>query len=160
MTVKEVLVYLLEYTYERKDGAYPPLTTALAGLTAGQASWTPTPERHSIWQIVRHMTLWIEAGMDALAARPHAYADLERSDWGAASGDEKEWQADVARLHGDYQRFRERLQAMSEEDLAATIEPYRGMNRYPAAIRFIKTATHDTYHIGQIRYLRALQSVR
>jgi hypothetical protein len=160
MTVKEVLAYLLEYTYERKDGAYPPLTTALAGLTAAQASWKPTPERHSIWQIVRHITHWMEAGMDALAARPQVYADLERSDWGAASGGEKEWQADVARLHEDYRRFKERLQAMSEEDLAAMLEPYRGIGRYPAAIRFIKTATHDTYHIGQIRYLRALQGAR
>ncbi|HLQ64109.1 MAG TPA: DinB family protein [bacterium] len=160
MTVKEVLTYLLEYTYERKDGAYPPLATALTGLTAGQASWKPTPERHSIWQIVRHMARWMDAGIDALAGRPHVNADLERADWGVVSGGEEEWQADVARLHGDYRRFKERLQAMSEEDLAALIEPYRGMNRYPAAIRFIKTATHDTYHIGQIRYLRALQGTR
>jgi uncharacterized damage-inducible protein DinB len=160
MTVKEVLMYLLEYTYERRDGAYPPLTAALAGLTAEQASWKPTSERHSIWQIVRHMTLWMGAGIDALAGRPHVNAELERSDWGAASGGEKEWQADVARLQGDYRRFKERLEQMSEEDLATLIEPYRGMSRYPAAIRFIKTATHDTYHIGQIRYLRALQGAR
>lgn len=160
MTVKEVLMYLLEYTYERRDGAYPPLAAALAGLTAGQASWTPAPERHSIWQIVRHMTHWMDAGIDALAGRPHVNTELERSDWGAVSGDEKEWQVDVARLQGDYRRFKERLQAMSEEDLATLIEPYRGMSRYPAAIRFIKTATHDTYHIGQIRYLRVLQGAR
>ena len=160
MTVKEVLMYLLEYTYERRDGAYPPLVAALAGLTAGQASWKPAPERHSIWQIVRHMTHWMDAGIDALAGRPHVNTELERSDWGAVSGDEKEWQVDVARLQGDYRRFKERLQAMSEEDLAALIEPYRGMSRYPAAIRFIKTATHDTYHIGQISYLRALQGAR
>jgi hypothetical protein len=157
MTVKEVLIYLLEYTYERKDGAYPPLTTALDGLTAGEASWKPAQERHSIWQIVRHMAHWMEAGMEALARRPQVYQDLERSDWGAASGDEQEWQADVARLHADYRRFKERLLAMSEDDLAGMLEPYRGINRYPAAIRFIKTATHDTYHIGQIRYLRALR---
>jgi uncharacterized damage-inducible protein DinB len=160
MTVKEVLMYLLEYTYERRDGAYPPLTAALVGLSAGQASWKPTSERHSIWQIVRHMTLWMDAGIDALAGRPHVNAELERSDWGAVSGGEKEWQADVARLQGDYRRFKERLEQMSEEDLATLIEPYRGMSRYPAAIRFIKTATHDTYHIGQIRYLRALQGAR
>ena len=160
MTVKEVLVYLLEYTYERKDGAYPPLTSAVAGLTSGQASWKPTPERHSIWQIVRHMTHWMDAGIDALAGRPHVNEDLERSDWAAVSGGEEEWQADLARLQQGYRRFKERLQSMSEEDLAAMIEPYQGMSRYPTAIRFIKTATHDTYHIGQIRYLRALRGTR
>lgn len=57
MTAKDLLLYLLEHTYER-EGAYPPLTTALAGLTAAQASWQPARERHSIWQIVRHMAQW------------------------------------------------------------------------------------------------------
>lgn len=46
---------------------------------------------------------------------------------------------------------------MTEEDLSSTIEPYRGRSRYETAIRFARTATHDTYHLGQIRYLRALQ---
>lgn len=156
MTARELLLYLLEYTYE-KEGAYPPLTTALAGLTEAQASWKPAQERHSIWQIVRHMTHWMEAGLEALAAHPLVYEDLQRSDWQAASSVEREWQTDVARLHGAYRRLQERLQSMSEEDLARMIEPYRGKPSYPAAFRFVRTATHDTYHLGQIRYLRALR---
>lgn len=52
ITTKELLLYLLDYTYER-EGAYPPLTKVLAGLTATQASWKPATERHCIWQIVR-----------------------------------------------------------------------------------------------------------
>src|SRR5206468_2869470 len=51
MTAKELLLYLLEYTYE-KEGSYPPLPVALGGLTPVQASWKPAQERHSIWQIV------------------------------------------------------------------------------------------------------------
>lgn len=68
MTAKDLLLYLLEYTYE-KEGAYPPLTTALAGVTAAQASWKPAGERHSIWQIVRHMPEWIEeaSSLESLA---------------------------------------------------------------------------------------------
>lgn len=46
---------------------------------------------------------------------------------------------------------------MSEEDLVGMFEPYRGKPRYATAFRFVRTATHDTYHLGQIRYLRALQ---
>lgn len=156
MSVKELLLYLLEYTYE-KEGAYPPLTAAVAGLTAAQASWKPSHERHSIWQIVCHMVHWTEAGLEALSARPQVYEDLRRSDWQVASGNEREWQADVERLHQAYRRLRERLAAMSEEDLARMFEPYRGKTGYAIALRFIRTATHDTYHLGQIRYLRALQ---
>ena len=156
MTAKELLLYLLEYTYER-EGAYPPLTAALAGLTAAQASWKPNPERHSIWQIVRHTAQWMEAGSQALAGQPRVYEDLERSDWQPASGGEREWQADVERLYAAYRTFKGRLEAMTEEDLSKIIEPYRGQSRYAAALRFLRTATHDTYHLGQIRYLRALQ---
>ncbi|MGH2425119.1 MAG: DinB family protein [bacterium] len=156
MTLKDLLLYLLEYTYE-KEGAYPPLATALVGLTVAQASWKPAPERHSIWQIVRHMTQWMEAGLVAIEAQPRVYEDLQQSDWRAASGGEREWQADVERLHRAYRRLKERLTAMSEEDLAGMLEPYRGKPRYATALRFLRTATHDTYHLGQIRYLRALQ---
>lgn len=99
----------------------------------------------------------MEAGVEALESRPQIYKDLQRSDWRAASGDERQWQADVDRFHAAYRRLKERLQSMTEEDLSGTIEPYRGRSRYEAAIRFARTATHDTYHLGQIRYLRALQ---
>lgn len=156
MTVKDLLLYLLEHTYERQ-GAYPPLTTALAGVTAAQASWKPARERHSIWQIVRHMTQWMEAGVHAIEAEPAVYEDLQQSDWRPVSGDEREWQADVERLQRAYRQLKERLTVMSDEDLSRSLEPYRGKPRYETAIRFLRAATHDTYHLGQIRYLRALQ---
>lgn len=156
MATKDLLLYLLEYTYE-KEGAYPPLTATLAGLTAAQAAWKPAPDRHSIWQIVRHMILWMEAGIDALAARPRVHDELEGLDWRAASGDDRAWQADVERLHAAYRRFKDRLQSATDEDLSGMIEPYQGKTQYAAAFRFVRTATHDTYHLGQIRYLRALQ---
>ena len=156
MTSKDLLLHLLEYTYE-KEGAYPPLTTTLAGLTAAQATWKPARERHSIRQIVRHMTQWMEAGLDAIEAQPRVYEDLQESDWQAASGDERAWLADVERLHRAYRQLKGRLTAMSEEDLAGMLEPYRGKPRYATALRFMRTATYDNYHLGQIRYLRALQ---
>lgn len=158
MTAKQILLFLLEHTYER-EGAYPPLAKALAGVTATQASWKPSPERHSIWQIVRHMTQWMEAGFHAIEAEPQVYEDLQKSDWRPVSGDDREWQSDVERLHRAYRQLKERLTAMSDDDLGEMIEPYRGKPRYETAFRFIRTATHDTYHLGQIRYLRALQSL-
>lgn len=156
MTVKDLLAYLLEHTYE-SEGAYPPLRAVLQGLTAAQASWKPAAERHSIWQITRHMARWMEAGSEALAARPRVYEELRAADWGEASGDDRAWQADVDRMQAAYQRLKAQLQSMTEDDLARMIEPYQGKPGYPAAIRFARTATHDTYHLGQIRYLRALQ---
>lgn len=156
MTSKELLTYLLEYTYE-KEGSYPPLAVALGGLTADQASWRPAADRHSIWQITRHMAHWMEAVLAAFAGYPQVYEDLQQSDWQAASGSEREWQTDTERLYAAYRKFQERLRSMTEEDLSKVIEPYQGRPKYSAAIRIARTATHDTYHLGQIRYLRALQ---
>jgi len=156
MTAKELLLYLLEYTYEN-EGSYPPLPVALGGLTPVQASWKPAQERHSIWQIVRHMAHWMEAVLQALEDQPQVYEDLQRSDWRAASGDEREWQADVGRLYAAHRRFKDRLLSMTDEDLSRMIEPYQRKSTYPAGLRILRTATHDTYHVGQIRYLRALQ---
>src|SRR5437667_10336419 len=88
MTAKELLLYLLEYTYE-KEGSYPPLPVALGGLTPVQASWKPAQERHSIWQIVRHMARWMEAVLQALEDQPQVYEDLQRSDWRGAVGEQR-----------------------------------------------------------------------
>ncbi len=103
------------------------------------------------------MTHWMEAGLEALAGRPQVYEALQESDWRAASGDERAWQADVERLHKSYRQLKEQLQGMTDEDLWGILEPYQGKSGYAAAFRFLRTATHDTYHLGQIRYIRALQ---
>jgi hypothetical protein len=156
MTLKDLLLRPVEFTYE-KEGAYPPLRAALAGLSPAQAAWKPDPRRHSIWQIVRHLILWDEAALDALTGRPKAYQELQNADWREAKGDEREWDQDVARLHEVGSRLKERLGGMDDRDLEALIRPYTEAEPYPAAMRFLRTMTHSVYHCGQIRHLRALQ---
>lgn len=156
MTLKDLLLQQMDFTYE-KEGAYPPLRAALAGLSATQAAWKPDPRRHSIWQIVRHLIQWDEAALDALTDRPRAYQELQSVDWREAKGDEGEWVQDVARVHEVGSRLKERLRAMDDRDLGALIRPYTEAEPYAAALRFLRTMTHSVYHCGQIRHLRALQ---
>jgi hypothetical protein len=66
-------------------------------VTAQQAEWKPAPQRHSIWQIVRHVT--------------------------------------------------------------SAIPTFAGARDRPIALRVAQAATHDIYHAGQIKYIRALQGV-
>jgi hypothetical protein len=54
MTAKELVAYHLQFTLE-KDSTQPSLVTATQALSASQAAWKPSVERHSIWQIVRHL---------------------------------------------------------------------------------------------------------
>ncbi len=158
LTVKALVLDHLKYTFE-KESWQPPLSQALAGLTARQAAWKPAPERHSIWQIVRHVTHWKRSVIEALEGRPLSYEELEETDWPEVSGDEAGWQADLHALSDVTRRIRERAEGMDEAALSQRHVWYEGKTEWAQAIgiRLVRMATHDIYHSGQIRYLRALQ---
>lgn len=154
ITVKDAVQYHLEYTFE-KEAWQPSLAMAIEGLTAAQAAWRPGPERHSIWQIVRHVTRWKRAVFDDWNGRKPNYEEVERGDWQDVSGDEAAWQADVRALRDISERFISWLQAKGDADL---VRPLEG-DDLALGLRLLRMATHDTYHAGQIRYIRALQGV-
>lgn len=157
-----MLLNHLEYTFT-KAAWQPSLAIAVQGLTATQAVWKPGPERHSIWQIVRHVTLWKRATLDAWdGAKPlntgaptkHA-EELERMDWREVSGDDAAWHADLRALHDVSRAIEDRVNALDQEGLQRPF-PHEEM---PAVLRVLRMATHDIYHAGQIRYICALQGL-
>jgi len=164
VTIKDLLLNHLDYTFE-KEAWQPSLAIAIQGLTSKQAAWRPGPQRHSIWQIVRHVIHWKRGTIEAWdgvkpvvrAGAPTEHArELERTDWQEVSGDETAWQADVRALHEVSMAIRERIQAMNEDDLQ---RPFEG-ERMPTVLRILRMGTHDIYHAGQVRYLRALQRLK
>jgi uncharacterized damage-inducible protein DinB len=158
MTVKELVLEHLAYTFE-KEAWQPPLGKAIDGLNAQQAAWKPAPERHSIWQIVRHVTHWKKSVLQALDGKTLDYKDLERTDWREATGDDAAWDADVKALHEVTGALDERVRSSDDEGLAELMPTYVGLSSAPKASRLVRMATHDIYHSGQIRYIRALQGV-
>jgi hypothetical protein len=156
MTVKELLLDHLETTFE-KESWQPPLGKAIEGLSAGHAAWKPSRERHSIWQIVRHVIVWKQAVLDGWDGKVRDEGELERADWQEAGGDEAAWQADVRALQEITANVKERVRALDDTALSRLIPTYRGYPDQALAVRVARMATHDIYHAGQIRYLRALQ---
>lgn len=158
LSVKALVLDHLKYTFE-KESWQPPLSKAVEGLTAQLAAWKPEPERHSIWQIVRHVTHWKHSVIEALEGRPLSYEELEETDWPEASGDESAWQADLRTLHEVTRRIREHAESMDEASLGRRHVWYEDKIEWAQAIgiRLVRMGTHDVYHSGQIRYLRALQ---
>lgn len=163
ITPKDLLLTHLEYTFE-KEAWQPSLAMAVQGLTAAQAAWRPGPNRHSIWQIVRHVTRWKQATLEAWQGSQPLFSghdaterfnEVMRTDWSDASGTDKDWQADVRALHDVSLAVRERA---SNADAADLQRPFPGED-WPAVVRVLRMATHDIYHAGQIQYLRALQGV-
>ena len=157
-TVKDLLVHHLTYTFEKEAWQWP-LSLAVAGLTAEQAAWKPGPERHSIWQIVRHVTRWKEGVLVALDGTPRPYREIANEDWQEAGGDQRAWEADVDQLRRASLELKARVQAMDEAELSRELPWYAGNAARPLDLRFLDMATHDEYHAGQIQYIRALQEI-
>lgn len=157
-TVKDLLLEHLEFTFT-KEGWQPPLSHAVAGLTAAQAAWKPSPERHSIWQIVRHVLHWKRGVLQAWDGDPPDYRQMSEADWPDATGDDAAWERDVRALHNLYADLRRKLEAAGQADLDQTRPWYRDAPPRAVATRVLHMLTHDIYHAGQIQYLRALQGI-
>jgi hypothetical protein len=151
-----MLVGLMDHVFEH-EGWHVSLLESLRGLSAHQAAWTPAPERNTIWKIVEHVALWKEEGARRLrgeAPRPAGWA--AEHDW-RSTGEvsDPRWERAVRRLHDAHDTVRAALQA---QDDAAITAPLPGYAVSPAdTARGI--VLHDSYHCGQICYLRALQGV-
>jgi hypothetical protein len=121
-----------------------PWHKSVAGLTTAQAAWSPGPGRHSIWQIIEHMMFWREDTLRRLAggARPTP-AELASGNF-PQIGDRSEaaWRATVERFEGTQRRIAEAL-----------ADPGNPLDRLGYLL------PHDSYHVGQINYLRALQEL-
>lgn len=154
MTAKTLVLHQIEYTFE-KESWQPSLLEALDGLTAAQAEWRPAPGRHSIWQIVRHLTHWKAPMLRRWEGENVDIKAIDESDWQEATGDDAAWQADVRALREVTERIRDRITEWNDEALEWVPEG----GRFPRAHGIMAMATHDAYHAGQIRYLRALQGV-
>jgi hypothetical protein len=122
---------------------YAPWSKALDGLTAAQAAWKPAEGRHSIWQLVNHIIFWqdytLRSARGQKPTREEFAKETERRDW-----EEPERVADDAWKDAQA-RFLASYRAML--DLAGSAE---------ATERPLYHLLHESYHFGQIMYVRAM----
>jgi len=154
--MRQMLLDWMDHVFEH-EGWHVSLLESVQGLSAGQAAWTPAPERNTIWKIVEHVALWKEEGERRLrgeAPRPAGWAS--EHDW-RSTGEvsDARWERAVKRLSDAHETIRAALQTHDDATINA---PLPGYTVSPAdTVRGI--ILHDSYHCGQICYLRALQGV-
>lgn len=150
------LLRWLDHAFEH-EGWHVSLLDAVGGLTADQAAWAPSPERNSIWKIVEHVTMWKEEGARHLRGEPPRPAGWAKEhDWQPIGEvTDTRWQEATRCLVTAHGMVRAALAARSDADLHAALPGTMGT--VFATIRGI--ILHDSYHCGQICYLRALQRV-
>lgn len=148
------MIFLLKHWDESLTGRlwFASWRAALADLTPAQAAWTPAPGRHSIWQILNHVTYWREVTIRKARGEktPADDTELARENFRAPpSPTTAAWQQDVARFEAAHAALR-----------ALIVDPTTSVDPANTANRAEYHLSHDTHHLGQIMYLRALQGLK
>jgi hypothetical protein len=120
-----------------------PWKRVLEGLSAQQAAWRPAEGRKSIWELVNHVCFWREHELRKLAGEEISKEEVHQRNFEPpADTSDGAWQMSRHRFEQTHQRLRE-----------AIVQPGTDLARVQYLI------PHDSYHVGQIMALRALQGL-
>lgn len=118
---------------------YTSWQSAISGLSAQQAAWKPESNRHSIWEILNHIMFWQDYSLRTLAGDKPSREEVERRNWQELEEtSDRAWEETQHRFRASYQEMLDALRAKPLD-------------------RIVYHIPHESYHMGQIMYLRALQ---
>jgi uncharacterized damage-inducible protein DinB len=158
MTERDRLIDQLEREIGGEPWHGPSLTRILDGVTAAEAARKPSPDAHSIWEILLHMTGWKREVTRRV--RGEAAREPEEGDWPAVGeASDARWMA-AREEHFRAQRgLVELVRGLSDEQLGAKVkgEPAAHIGA-GLSIRatLLGVLQHDVYHAGQIAILKKI----
>jgi len=119
-------------------------------LTSEQALWKPTPERHCIWEIVRHVNFWKSWAITYVV--DNTKMNAKESNWAALPEitDEASWQNEIENTKLIHERFFSISEEIGDSIYSSQEEKI---------IFFRQVLLHDSYHSGQIGLLRVMQGL-
>jgi hypothetical protein len=120
-----------------------PANTAVAGLTAEQASWTDQKGNHSVGQLAAHLVYWNQRNLARF--RGEAVSKFNNNDETFTSFDSARWNVTVRQLDEVMTAWEREVEAADEQKLKSW---YSTIARIGA---------HNAYHIGQMIYVRKAQ---
>ncbi|WP_164669680.1 DinB family protein [Virgibacillus doumboii] len=147
---KEMILSLFDRRSQEMD--------AIKGLTAEQASWQPAKEGHSIWQIVNHLIFWNSRMLNQFQGKAQSETNVDNDATFEMPEDTSDavWQKTIEQI---YSLFREMQETVSQLD-DSRFDELAGDERTSLKVVLGEDiAMHDSYHIGQILYIRKLQGI-
>jgi len=142
-TLRSLLVHELHTTHSKADW-FVPISVAVDGLTAEQASWQPPNGGHSAGQLTYHLLFWNRRALQRFKGET-----LEKfggnNDETFDKFNDKQWADTVKQLD----------QVMT--DLEKLVETADDKKLAEIATTVGNICTHNAYHVGQIVYVRKLQ---
>lgn len=133
----------------------------LAGVSAADAARRPSPDTHSIWALVRHMTGWCDEVRARLGGAPAG--DPPDGDWPAVDDvSAGAWVAATSRLVDAHRQLAAAIRGVPDDALESPVLDTRdsasgiGLSRYLTLHGLVH---HTTYHAGQIAVIRRVLGV-
>lgn len=126
------------------------LLKQIEGLNMSEALYKPSPDRHGIWQIVRHIAYWKHWALTYL--NEDKKLNAKDDNWAPMPyvQTEESWQEEI-----------ENLRKLNDECIAGAEK--LGENIFSddeKVVFFRQLLMHDSYHTGQIGFLRAMQGLK
>ena len=143
MTLKQVLLEQLRTTHNSKDW-FVDGNTAMAGLTADQASWKDGKGNHSVGQLAYHLVFWNKQELAKFKGEsPDKFSGNNEETFDKF--DSKQWATVVKQLDEVMTEWEKAVEAADDAKLQK------------AASTIAHVGAHNAYHIGQIVYVRREQ---
>ena len=142
-TLRGVLIEQLHTTHDQEDW-FVPASTAVAGLTAEQAKWTPAGGGHSVGQLAYHLWFWNTTELARFKGeKPPAFSGDNNETFNNFNG--AQWDDLVKKLNQVLTDWDKAVAEADDQKLAAN------------ASLIAHVGAHNAYHIGQIMYVRKLE---
>lgn len=119
-------------------------------LSFEQALWKPSPERHCIWENVRHVSSWKWFALEIMKGKK--VESMKEHNWQSLPEvtNETSWKNEIERLKNDHEELKILVSNADESFLT----PEKELSKYVREVIY-----HDCYHCGQIGVLRAMQRI-
>jgi uncharacterized damage-inducible protein DinB len=142
-TLRGVLLEELRTTHNQEEW-FVPASTAVDGLTADQANWSPGHGAHSVGQLAYHLWFWDARSLERFTGEKQlAYSGNNDDTFNNFSA--AQWDDLVKKLN----------QVMSDWETAVENADDAKLAANASLIEHV--AAHNAYHIGQILYVRKLE---
>ena len=142
----------------RMEGAHLTFQAAVSDFPVHLRGVRPNGAPHSAWQLLEHMRLAQQDILDF--SRNPAYQEKKFPDdyWpaGEAPPNEKSWNASVRQFQSDLEEM-QALLADTKHDLLAAIPHGEGQTLLREVLL---VADHNSYHLGQLMFLRKMLEAR
>lgn len=125
----------------------------LKDVTVEQALWKPSPERHCIWEIVRHINSWKWFSLEIFKGKK--VESMKELDWQSlpdvTDPEHSGWKKDFEQLTKDHEELKQLVMNAEESFFISQSD----LSKYVREIIY-----HDCYHCGQIGLLRVMQGLK